>query len=143
MSLLNTLKRPHNDDDENDVVVKVEEKKDIEESSKISHASKRIKRKHEIQIETAAAMLQDSLVHLDSLNKKTSVEVLKVAVTTTKKLLVENPNILENLSDEQCKVLIHMSRTILKNRRCKALKRELQKRKQTKTGSWWKWFWPI
>jgi len=143
MSPQNPQKRSRNDDDDSDVV-KVEV---VEEVPKVSHVSKKARHenKHEVQAETAAAMLQDTLVNFNTMSPKTSVEVLKVALATTKKLLDNDPTILENLTDEQCRILIHLSKNILKNRRCKALKRKppLQKSKFKKQSKGWWWVWPL
>ena len=145
MSPQNLRKRVHDCDDDVDVNVKEE----VGEVSEDLPAPKRTKHenKHQVQTETAAAMLQDSLVHFDKINPTTSVEVLKVAVATTKRILDKDPNILDNLTDEQCRVLVRLSKTILKNPRCNTIKRKhihqnKKNKKELKKG-WWRWFWPL
>jgi hypothetical protein len=135
--LQNPRKRKHDYNNDADVDVK----KEVGKVSEDSRPSKKIKRKnnHQVQTEIAAAMLQDSLVHFDKINQKTSVEVLKVAIATTKTLLDENPNILGDLTEEQCKILIHLSRTILKNHCCKNIIRKPTQKKSKKGWKWWLW----
>ena len=129
--------------DDNDDIEDMKVEIVVEECPQISHVAKKVKLdKHGVQAEKAAAMLQDVIVHIDTMSPKTSVEVFKVVAATTKKLIDSDPNILNNLTDEQCKILIHLSKTILKNSHCKTLRKSntLQKsktHKQTQKG-WWK-----
>jgi len=104
--------------------------------------------KRELQVKTAAAALQEAMVHVGDMNQKTSMEVLKVAVVTIKKLLDNDPDILRDFTDDQCRIIAHVSKTILKNQRLKSLKKRstFQKpkfRNQPKKSCWWRCFWPL
>jgi len=137
MSLHNPLKRSREGDND-DIDVKTEDTSDDDVCSR--QTSKRIK--HDEGVEVAAGLLQDAFVCSSGMSRKTSLEVLKVTGAVSFHILLEHPDVLNGLSDEQCKVVILLASKIMKHRRCKEIRKStILKAKQAR--SWWKRLYPF